>query len=69
MNLGVRLLEALEEIDSYKTGYPPYWKQKSREKLEILGLVVNQYANIPDSQASYVLTVDGKNALEESKGR
>ena len=69
MNLGIRLLDALEEIDSYKMGYPPHWKKKSREKLERLGLVVNQYANTPDTQPSYVLTVDGKNALEESKRR
>lgn len=69
MNLGVRLLEALVDIDSYRKGYPPHWKAKSREKLEMLGLVVNQNAHISGALPSYVLTEAGKKALEESKGR
>lgn len=69
MNLGIRLLDALIEIDSYKSGYPPYWKAKSRERLEAIGLVVNQYAHIPDAQPSYVLTDAGKKVLEERMSR
>ncbi len=70
MKLGVRLLEALVDIDCYRRkGYPAHWKAKSREKLERLGLVVNQHAHISDAIPSYVLTEAGRKVLEESKGR
>lgn len=64
MKLTKTQIDCLKEINSYR-GYPSYWKPKTREKLESLGLVEDKNKNIRLSPASYQLTEAGKQILKD----
>lgn len=66
MKLTKPMIECLKEINDYR-GYPSYWKPKTREKLEALGLVEDKNKNERFSPASYQLTQAGKEYLESIK--
>lgn len=61
MKLTNTQFECLKEINGYRD-YPPYWKPKTREKLEQLGLVHNRNSGT-NRLASYQLTEEGKKYL------
>ena len=63
MKLTKTQIECLKEINNYKD-YPSYWKPKTREKLESLGLVEDRNKNTRFVPASYRLTEEGRNALK-----
>lgn len=55
-------IECLKEINNYND-YPSYWKPKTREKLESLGLVEDRNKNTRFAPASYRLTEEGREYL------
>lgn len=66
MNLTKPMIECLKEIDRFRD-YPSYWKPKTREKLEALGLVEDRNKDTRYAPASYQLTQAGKDYLDSIK--
>jgi len=63
MKLTKTQIDCLKEINKYRD-YPSYWKPKTREKLEKLGLVYDRNKDTKFAPASYQLTEQGKLYLE-----
>ncbi|ELY4098709.1 hypothetical protein SMY61_003225 [Cronobacter sakazakii] len=64
MKLTKTQIECLKEISAYDH-YPSYWKPKTREKLESLGLVQDRNQNQRFCPAEYQLTDAGKEILKK----